>query len=177
MNAPLHGLIAEFKSPEALLAAVKAAAAHGYTQMDAYTPFPVHGLARALGKRRSWLPLLFLLGGMAGGTGGYFMQWYAMAIDYPLNIGGRPLHSWPSFIPVTFELTILISALTGVLGLFLTMRLPKPHDPVFNVPEFKRASDDRFFLCLEESDPKFSLATTRGFLESLAPERVMEVPL
>ena len=176
MNAPIHGLMAEFKSPEALLAAADASTARGYTQMDAYTPFPVHGLARALGKRRSTLPLLFLLGGAAGGSGGYFMQWYAMAIDYPLNIGGRPFHSWPSFVPVTFELTILIAALTGVLGLFLSIRLPKPYDPVFNLPEFKRASDDRFFLCLKQSDPQFSLATTRGFLESLAPERVMEVP-
>lgn len=175
MSAELYGLLAEFTTPEALLGAAKAATAQGYTQMDAYTPIPVHGLDRALGKRRSRLPLVFLLGGLAGGSSGYFMQWYAMAIYYPLNIGGRPLHSWPSFIPVTFELTILISALSGVLALFLMMRLPRPHHPLFQAKDFDRASNDRFFLCIESMDPKFSLESVRKFLQDLRPVQVTEV--
>ena len=136
----------------------------------------MEGLGHALRKRHSWLPLIFLLGGLLGGTGGYFMQWYAMAIYYPINIGGRPFHSWPSFIPVTFELTILTSALCGVLGLFLLIKLPKPHHPLFNIPEFERASDDRFFLCLESTDPRFALETARQFLQETNPVRIVEVP-
>lgn len=177
MSTELYGLMAEFATPDALTAAAKAAAAKGYTRMDAYAPFPVEGLHHALGGRRSWLPLVFLLGGIAGGTGGYFMQWYAMVFDYPLNVGGRPLHSWPSFIPVTFELTILIAALSGVLALFLSMKLPRPHYPIFNVPEFERATDDRFFLCLECADPLFALESARQFMEELRPLRISEVPL
>lgn len=176
MNNELYGLLAEFTTPQALLAAANAARGHGYTRMDAYSPFPVDGLARALGQRRSRLPLVFLLGGIAGGSGGYFMQWYAMVISYPLNVAGRPFHSWPSFVPVTFELTILIAALSGVLGLFLAMKLPKPHHPIFNASEFERATDDRFFLCLESTDPQFSLEAARHFLEGMEPERIMEVP-
>lgn len=176
MNSELYGLMAEFSTPQALIAGAKAARAHGYTRMDAFAPFPVEGLSHALGQGRSWLPLVFLLGGIAGGGGGYFMQWYAAVISYPLNVGGRPLHSWPSFIPVTFELTILIAALSGVLALFLSMKLPKPHHPLFNVPEFERATDDRFFLCLESADPLFALESARQFLEELCPLRIVEVP-
>ena len=177
MTHELYGLVAEFTTPEALIEAAKAARAQGYTRMDAYTPFPVGGLAGALGVKRSWLPLVFLLGGIAGGGGGYFMQWYSMAIDYPLNIGGRPFHSWPSFIPVTFELTVLIAALCGVLGLFLSIKLPRPNHPIFNAAIFERASDDRVFLCLEARDPMFSLDTARRFLIGTKPAKIMEVPL
>lgn len=176
MKHDIYGLLAEFDTPEALLEAARAAKARGYRRMDAYTPFPVEGLARALGRGRSWLPLVFLLGGIAGGVGGYFMQWYAMAVDYPLNVGGRPFHSWPSFVPVTFELTILIAALSGVLGLFLAIRLPRPHHPIFNAPDFERASDDRFFLCLESDDPHFALDAARQFLAERMPIRILEVP-
>ncbi|MCX6967210.1 MAG: DUF3341 domain-containing protein [Verrucomicrobia bacterium] len=171
-----YGLMAEFTTPEALIAAAQSATAQGYTRMDAYTPFPVEGLSRALGKKRNWLPLVFLLGGILGGSGGYFMEWYSMAVDYPLNIGGRPFHSWPSFIPVTFELTVLIAALSGVLGLFVSIKLPRPHHPIFNAPDFQRATDNRFFLCLEQDDPKFSLETARRFLHELKPVRIVEVP-
>lgn len=175
MIPKVYGLLAEFTSPEALLKAAEAASAHGYTHKEAYTPFPVHGLAPALRTKRSWLSLVFLLGGIAGGSGGYFMQWYAMAVDYPLNIGGRPFHSWPSFIPVTFELTVLTAALSGVLALFLAIRLPRPHHPLFNSPEFERATNDRFFLCVESADPQFSLESTRRFLEEQKPLQVVEV--
>jgi hypothetical protein len=143
--------------------------------MDAYTPFPVEGLVEAMGHRRTWIPMFVLLGGAAGGAGGYFMQWYALAVDYPLNIGGRPFHSWPSFVPITFELTVLGAAIAAVLSMLALNRLPQPYHPVFNVPEFERASTDRFFLCLEASDPKFDHARTRQFMEQLRPIAVREV--
>ena len=126
MSAGLYGLMAEFATPGELTTGVQAAVAEGYTRMDAYTPFPIEGLAHDMGKGRSWLPLVFLLGGLVGGGGGFFMEWYSMGIDYPLNVGGRPFNSWPSFIPVTFELTVLISALSGVLALYLSMRDREP---------------------------------------------------
>ena len=172
----MYGVLAEFSSPEALVEAATAAAARGFTRMDAYSPFPIEGLARAMGRRRSLLPLAFLIGGLAGGGGGYFMEYYSMAIDYPLNVAGRPLHSWPSFIPVTFELTVLIAALTGVITLLIALRLPRPHHPVFNAPEFERASADRFFLCIEAGDPRFPISEAQSFLERLHPLRIVEVP-
>jgi hypothetical protein len=172
---PLYGLMAEFTHHEALLAAAERTYAEGYRRLDAYTPFPIHGLSEALGRRRTAVPLIVLLGGMTGGLGGYFMQWYAMGIDYPLNIGGRPLHSWPAFIPITFELTILCAALSAIIGMLALNRLPEPYHPVFNVPEFRRASLDRFFLCIEATDPKFNLSDTRAFLESFRPQSIREV--
>ena len=176
MTNALYGLLAEFSTPEELVAGVEAARADGYVHLDAFSPLPIPGLAAAIGRKRSILPLAFLLGGLAGGIGGYFMEYYSMAIDYPLNVGGRPFHSWPSFIPVTFELTVLISALTGFVSLLFAMRLPKLHHPVFNAPEFERASRDRFVLCIESIDPQFSLEATRGFLQQLHPLQVVEVP-
>lgn len=170
------GLLAEFTTPEALREAARAGAARGFARMEAYTPFPVEGLARDLRLARSRLPLVFLLGGLAGGLGGYFMQWYAMGIYYPLNIGGRPLHSWPSFIPVTFELTVLISALSGVLGLLIALRLPRPHHPLFDVPGFERATVDRFFLSIEGLDSEASVMDARRFLQSRQPVQIVEVP-
>ena len=141
MSDNLYGLLAEFKTPEALVNAARAATAQGYTRMDAYTPFPIEELSEALKHKRSRLPLIFLLGGILGGAGGYFMEWYSMAVYYPINVGGRPLHSWPSFIPVTFELTILFAALCGVLGLFLLMKLPRPHHPLFGIEDFPGGHD------------------------------------
>ena len=143
--------------------------------MDAFTPFPIDGLAEALGRKKSYVPLLVLLFGIGGGLGGYFMEWYAMAVSYPLNIGGRPLNSWPMFIPITFELTILSGALAAIIGMLALNKLPEPHHPVFNVPEFERASTDKFFLCIESDDPKFNLGATRKFLETLKPEKISEV--
>jgi hypothetical protein len=172
---PLYGLMAEFESDRALLEAARRAYASGYRRLDAYSPFPIEGLAQALGRRRTAVPLIVLIGGLTGGLGGYFMQYYSMAVDYKFNIGGRPLHSWPSFIPITFELTVLCASLSAVIGMLALNRLPEPYHPVFNVPEFARASVDRFFLCIESTDPIFDLPGTRKFLESLNPIRVLEV--
>ncbi len=171
----LFGLMAEFEDHEQLLAATKKAYAAGYRRMDAYAPFPVEGLAEALGRESSPVPLITLLGGMAGGLGAYFMEWYAMGHLYALNVGGRPLNSWPNFIPVTFELTVLIAAFSAFIAVLVLNRLPEVHHPVFNVPEFRRASIDRFFLCIEARDPGFGRARTREFLLRLEPVKVTEV--
>jgi hypothetical protein len=171
----LFGLMAEFEEHEQLLAAARRTYAEGYRRMDAYSPFPVEGLAEALGHENSPIPLFTLAGGIIGGLGAYFMEWIAMAKLYPINVGGRPLNSWPNFIPVTFELTVLIASVSSFAGVFLLNRLPEPHHPVFNVPEFERASNDRFFLCIEADDPKFDLTETREFLESLKPVKITEV--
>jgi len=170
-----YGLMAEFHDPHVLLEAAERAYAAGYRRMDAYTPIPIEGLAHAIGHHSTRLPWLTLAGALAGGGGGYFMQYYAAAVDYPINVGGRPLHSWPSFIPITFELTILIAAFATVLGMLALNGLPMPYHPVFNVPAFKMASRDRFFLCIEARDPHFDLEQTRAFLQSLQPLDVAEV--
>lgn len=171
----LYGLMAEFEEHEQVLEAARRAHAEGYRRMDAYAPFPVEGLPEALGHEYTLVPLITLVGGMMGGLGGYFMEWYSMARLYPLNVGGRPLNSWPNFIPVVFELTVLVASLSAFLAVFVLNRLPQPNHPVFNVPEFERASIDRFFLCIEAGDPKFDLDRTRRFLESLKASKVSEV--
>jgi len=171
----LYGLIAEFEEHEQLLEAAKRAYAEGYRRMDAFSPFPVEGLAEALGHEMTLVPLFTLMGGIAGGLGAYFMEWYSMGRLYPLNVGGRPLNSWPNFIPVTFELTILISAISALVSMLLMNKLPQPHHPVFNVPDFRRASIDRFFLCIEVADPKFDREKTRIFLDALKPLMIAEV--
>jgi hypothetical protein len=176
VSAPLAGLMAEFETPEELLEAARAAYSAGYRKMDGYSPLPVEGLASALGRRRSAIPLLVLAGGITGGLGGYFMEWFAMAKDYPIDIGGRPLHSWPAFIPITFELTVLCASLTAIVSMLAFNRLPQPYHPVFNVPEFARASTDRFFLCIESSDPRFETDATTNFLTELHPSSISEVP-
>jgi Protein of unknown function (DUF3341) len=171
----IFGLMAEFDGPETLLEAAHRSFAEGYRRMDAYSPFPVDGLAEAIGFRKTRLPLLVLLGGIIGCGGGFFLQYWASVIDYPLNVGGRPLNSWPMFIPVTFELTILVAGLTAVLGLLALNGLPMPYHPVFNVERFQFATRNRFFLCIESADPKFDLEATRRFLESCGPQGVYEV--
>lgn len=163
----IYGLMAEFETPGQLVAAAERARAEGYRKMDAYAPFPVEGLADALGFRRTRVPLITLIGGLIGGLGGYYMQYWIAAVDYPVNVGGRPLNSWPAFIPVTFELTVLGAALSAVLGMLALNGLPMPHHPVFNVPRFAMATRDRFFLCIEAADPKFDRAGTKRFLEEL----------
>jgi hypothetical protein len=171
-----YGLLAEFQDPAALTEAAQAAHAAGYRRMDAYTPIPVEGLSQALGMTHTRLPAAIFLGGLLGGLAGYALQYWVSVEAYPLNIGGRPLHSWPAFIPVVFETTVLGAALTAVLGMLAFNGLPRPHHPLFNVPEFKLASRDRFFLCIEARDRQFDLDQTRDFLEGLAPQQLWEVP-
>jgi hypothetical protein len=167
--------MAEFTAPEELIAAVQSARAEGYVHMDAYTPFPVEGLAEALGFHRSRLPLVVLIGGIIGAISGYLLQYYAAVIAYPINVGGKPLHSWPAFLPVTFETTILVAAFSTVLGMLALNGLPMPYHPVFHVPRFALATRDRFFLCIEARDPKFERDGTRRFLERSQPRQVSEV--
>jgi Protein of unknown function (DUF3341) len=163
----LYGLMAEFHEPAALVAAAHRAREAGYRKVDGYSPFPIEELAEALGHHRSPLPLLVLLGGILGAAVGYGLQYWAAVIEYPVNVGGRPFHSWPSFIPPTFETTILFAAFAAVLGMLAVNGLPEPYHPVFNVPSFALASKDRFFLCIEATDPQFDEDETRGFLGGL----------
>jgi hypothetical protein len=174
-DAPIYGLLAEFSQPEALLAGVRRARAAGYRKMDAFTPFPVEHLAEELGFQHTALPLIVLIGGLIGCGGGFLLQYWISAVDYPLNIGGRPFNSWPAFIPVTFELTILCAALFAVLGMLGLNGLPMPYHSLFNSPRFALASRNRFFLCIEASDKQFNREATAKFLSELKPEGVSEV--
>jgi len=174
-RARLYGVMAEFDTTEQLVEAAAKARAAGYEYVNAYTPFPVEGLPEALGFRRSNVPLITLIGGLLGGTGGFFMQYWMAAISYPQNIGGRPLNSWPAFIPVTFELTVLGAAAFAVLGMLALNKLPQPHHPVFNAPRFALASNNRFFLCIEARDPKFDRVQASQFLERLKAHDLTEV--
>jgi len=175
MRTPIYGLMAEFDSPTALAAAARQVRAKGYRKVEAYSPFAIEEVNEALGLHHNKLPLIVLCGGILGGLTGYLMQYYVAVIDFPLNIGGRPLHSWPSFIIITFELTILFAALSTVLGLFGLCGLPMPYHPVFNVSRFAFASRDRFFICIEANDPLFDRHDTAEFLQTLAPREVSEV--
>ncbi|HET8562559.1 MAG TPA: DUF3341 domain-containing protein [Candidatus Binatia bacterium] len=172
---PIYGLMAEFENPQDLVAAARQARAAGYRKMDAYTPFPVEGLAEALELGSTKVPLIVLIGGLLGAILGYSMQYFLMAVDYPVNVGGRPFHSWPAFIPVTFEMTVLVAGLSAVLGMLALNGLPRPYHPVFNVQRFALASRDRFFLCIEATDPQFDREETRRFLDRMAPRVVSEV--
>jgi hypothetical protein len=173
---PPFGLLAEFETPTQLVEAALAAREAGYRKLDAYSPFPIEGLAEALGFKRTRLPLVILLGGLFGCAGGFYMQYWCAAVDYPINVGGRPLNSWPAFIPITFELTVLCAALAAIVGLFALSRLPLPYHPVFNVPRFALATRDRFFLCIEAADPLFDRSATQKFLSGLKPKSIEEVP-
>jgi hypothetical protein len=178
MNATVNyfGLLAEFADADELVAAAREVHAAGYREVEAYSPLPVHGLAEALGFRRTWLPLIVLVGGIVGCVAGWALQYYTAVVAYPLNIGGRPLNSWPSFIPVIFEMTVLVAALSAVLGMLALNGLPRPHHPLFAVPRFDRATQDRFFLCILARDPQFHPQTTRQFLERLSTMEVVDVP-
>ena len=171
----LYGVMAEFDNPEMLRSGAERAHAAGYRRMDAYSPFPIEGLAEMIGFKRTQLPLIVLIGGLLGGLGGFYLQYWISVIDYPMIIGGKPYNSWPAFIPVTFETTILGAALAAVLGMLGLNGLPMPYHPVFNVERFALASRDRFFLCIEAADPKFDVDNTVGFLRSLNPSAIHEV--
>jgi hypothetical protein len=170
-----YGLMAEFDNSAALVEAARRAHDEGYRKMDAYSPVPIEELHDALHMHDERLPKIVLTGGILGGIAGYSLQYWVATNAYPLNIGGRPLHSWPMFIPVTFETTILAAALSAVLGMLALNGLPQPFHPVFNVPRFALASRNRFFLCIEARDPKFDLDGTRRFLESLGAREVTTV--
>jgi hypothetical protein len=171
----IYGLMAEFLSAEELLEASKHAAEAGYRQLDAYSPFPIEGLAEAIGFHRTILPVIVFCGGLLGTCTGFFLQWWPNVIGYPMNIGGKPADSWPAFIPITFELTILFAALSATFGMIALNQLPSPYHPVFNVERFAHASKDRFFLVIESADPKFDAVQTRQFLAELNPREVSEV--
>jgi hypothetical protein len=175
LTTGIYGVMAEFDSPSSLVGAARAAREKGYRKLDAYSPFPIEELSDALHLHRNKLPLIVLIGGIVGGLLGYLMQYGIAVLYYPINVGGRPLHSWPAFIIITFETAILCAALAAVLGLLGLCGLPMPYHPVFNVPRFAFASRNRFFLCIEATDPLFDAAKTVEFLESLEPREVSEV--
>jgi hypothetical protein len=175
-EAALYGLLAEFPSADSLCAAARHVREHGYTRVEAYSPFAIEGLDEIVGADKGWIAPLTLLGGLLGGAGTYFLQWYAAVVDYPIDIGGRPLHSWPAFIPATFEITILGAALAAVVTMLVANGLPRLHHPLFEVEEFELASRNRFFLCLPARDPVFAPGPARDLLAGLHPLLLCEVP-
>ncbi len=171
----LYGVMAEFDDPTAIVTAARKAHREGYREMDAYTPYPIEELAEAIGFHKNAVPQLVLAGGIIGGLVGLGLQIWTSAIAYPLNIGGRPLISWPSFVPVTFEMTILLASFAAVLGMLALNGLPMPYHPVFNAPRFELASRTHFFLCIESGDPKFDRERTTEFLRSVGANEVSDV--
>jgi hypothetical protein len=171
----LYGLLAEFETVEDLLAAANRARTAGYRRMDAFTPLPVEGLAEAVGFEHTRLPLLVFIGGLIGCVSGFYLQYYGSVYSFSLNVGGKPLNSWPAFIPITFELTVLFAAIFCVFGLLALNGLPTPYHPVFNVPSFALASRDRFFLCIKARDPKFDREKTKEFLKGLKAREVTDI--
>jgi hypothetical protein len=175
-SSTVYGVMAEFENPTDLVHAAKSAYDAGYRILDTYTPYPLEEAAEAIGVHHNKVPLIVLIGALCGMAGGYGLQYWVSAISYPINVGGKPFHSWPAFIPVTFECAILGASIFAVVGMLALNGLPQPYHPVFNSPNFVRASRDRFFLCIEAADPKFRLDETRRFLESFHPQEVTEVP-
>ena len=174
-TAPIYGLMAEFDTPAALVAAAKGAYAAGYRQMDTFSPFPIEEAWEAIGHHDRRMSFIVLMGGLVGGVGGYGLEYWVHTMAYPVNIAGKPLNSWPQFIPVTFEMTILIAAIAAVVGMIVLNGLPMPYHPVFNVPRFEHASGDKFFLLLESNDPKFDRQRTLQFLKGLDASEINEV--
>lgn len=175
MQDLLHGVMAEFDDPDAVLAAANRAREAGYTRMDGYTPFPVHGLDDAIGFKCARVQWSIFFAGLTGFLVGMGLEAYVNMVDYPMNVGGRPKFSWPSFIPVAYECTILFAGLTAAGAMLFFNGLPRPNHPVFNAPNFERASQDRFFLCIEKSDPKFDADEVRRFLQGTGASNVSEV--
>ena len=173
----LYGVMAQFDSPGALVAAARESYAAGYRQINGYSPFPIEELSEAIGFKRTTLPLIVLAGGIIGAVGGFFMQYWMEVIDYPINVGGKPFNSWPAFIPITFECTVLCAAFAAVLGMLALNKLPQPYHPVFNAPNFALATRDSFFLVIESKDPKFDHDEAMRFLKSLEAREVNDVEL
>ncbi len=172
---PLYGLLAEFETPDELLKAAQRTHDAGYKKIDAFSPLPIEGLAEAVGFHGTILPVIVFIGGLLGGLSGFAMQYYANVISYPMDVGGKPYNSWPSFIPITFELTVLGAALCAVFGMLAMNGLPTPYHPVFNVARFALASNNRFFLVVKVRDKLFDLSKTKKFLEGLNPHGVFEI--
>ena len=175
-RTPIYGLMAEFDTPTDLVHAARRTYEAGYRKIDAYSPFPIEELAEAIGFHRNAVPLVVLIGGLVGCASGYLLQWWISTVSYPINVGGRPYHSWPAFIVVTFEMTSLCAVLAAVFGMLALNGLPMPYHPVFNVPRFAFATKDRFFLIVFSTDPKYSSVGTRTFLEGLRARSISEVP-
>jgi hypothetical protein len=171
----LYGVMAQFDSPSALVAAARETYAAGYRRINGYSPFPIEELSEAIGFKRTILPLIVLIGGILGALGGFLMQYWTEVIDYPIIVGGKPFNSWPAFIPITFECTVLGAALAAVFGMLALNKLPQPYHPVFNAPNFALATRDSFFLVIESDDPKFNKPEVRAFLRSLEARDVCDV--
>jgi hypothetical protein len=172
---PMYGVIAEFESPSDLVAAARRVYSLGYRRINGYSPYPIEELSEAIGFTHTSLPLIVFIGGLVGGIGGFLMQYYIEVIDYPINVGGKPYNSWPAFIPITFEMTVLVAAFSAVLGMLVLNKLPQPYHPVFNVPNFAMATRDRFFLAVEANDAKFDHAGVVELLKSLNALEVNDV--
>ncbi len=172
----IHGLMAEFETPDAILAAARRAREGGYRNMEAYAPYAVEGLAEELGMGRSAVPFIVLVAGLVGAGAGFFMQYWSIGVNYELDVGGRPLNSWPVYIPIAFEVMVLVASFAALFGMLFLNGLPKLYRPEFNVPSFDRAMQDRFFLMIEATDPRFNREATRQFLAGLNPAEVVEVP-
>jgi hypothetical protein len=173
----IHGLLAEFASAEEILSAARQARAQGYREMEAYTPYSVEGLAEELGLEETRIPAVVLLAALVGAGVGFFMMYWSMAVDYPFDVGGRPLNSWPAFLPITFEVMVLVASLSALFAMLFLNDLPRFYRPLFHVPRFARATQDRFFLCIEAADPRFDRGTTESFLSGLKPIEIVEVPV
>ena len=172
---PLYGVMAEFENPTDLVAAARKVYSLGYRRINGYSPYPIEELSEAIGFTHTSLPLIVFIGGVVGGLAGFFMQYWIEVIDYPLNVGGKPYNSWPAFIPITFEMTVLFAAFSAVLGMLVLNKLPQPYHPVFNVPNFAMATRDRFFLAIEANDPKFKHEEVAELLKSLNAIEVNDV--
>lgn len=173
--SPLYGVMAEFDNPSHLVAAARRTYEAGYRRINGYSPYPIEELWEAIGFHRTGLPIIVLIGGIVGGLGGFLMQYYLSVFDYPLNVGGKPFNSWPAFIPITFETTILFAAFAAVFGMLALNKLPQPYHPVFNAPNFKLATRDHFFLVIEANDPRYNHDEVVEFLKSLEPKEVCDV--
>ena len=172
---PLYGVMAEFENPTDLVAAAHKVYSLGYRRINGYSPFPIEELSEAIGFTKTGLPLIVFIGGVVGGLSGFFMQYWIAAIDYPINVGGKPTNSWPAWIPITFEMTVLFAAFSAVLGMLILNKLPQPYHPVFNIPNFALATRDRFFLAVEANDPKFKHGEVVDLLKSLNAIAVNDV--
>jgi hypothetical protein len=171
----LYGIMGEFDNPTDLVAAARSAYEAGYRRINGYSPYPIEELSEAIGFTRTSLPLIVLIGGILGGLGGFFMQYWMEVIDYPLNVGGKPFNSWPAFIPITFECTVLVASFAAVLGMLALNKLPQPYHPVFNAPNFALATRDRFFLVIEANDPQFTHNEATEFMKKSGARDVSDV--